>query len=193
MEIDEGFSGEDLLTMSEINPFLLMEKFKILLIESESKTLNIDNRNVSPDGIGTSLSSTNRNTFYTDLHKNTRVYRPDGILNLIFPSPDEEVVDGGIGLNKNGRDLLLYIFYRLQRNVDYIDLTQNKVCKIMDIKRCTLSKGIANLTDNMFIMRMKNERSKYWVNPFYIFCGDRKWMYNSVEDIAIVKIHKKRR
>lgn len=74
-------------------------------------------------------------------------------------------------LSQQGRNLFLYILSTIGENKDSINLNTEKLTKIMGVSRNTLSSGRDDLRDNGIITLYKKD--EYWVNPFFIFRGDR--------------------
>lgn len=74
-------------------------------------------------------------------------------------------------LKSIGRDLLLYIMVSLSKDKDYIHINPKDVCEEMDISRTTLYVGIGQLIE--FGMIEKKDVKHYWINPIYLFNGDR--------------------
>jgi predicted transcriptional regulator len=74
-------------------------------------------------------------------------------------------------MKSNGRDLLLYIIYNIKENEDFINLKLDKICGQIKTSRPSLIKGINELSDVGIITR--KSQSNYWVNPHFIFKGNR--------------------
>lgn len=74
-------------------------------------------------------------------------------------------------LNQPGRNLFLYMLCTIGENRDTINLNTEKLSKIMGISRNTHQSAKDNLRDNGVITLYKKD--EYWVNPFFIFRGDR--------------------
>lgn len=93
--------------------------------------------------------------------------------------------------------LLLYIQINLKKGVDHITLDVKEVMEWIGIdSRNTYYKYLIELHENAIITKRGN--SDYWINPFYLFNGDRIAYYkenapNSVQTLDIGKfnpIHK---
>ncbi len=74
-------------------------------------------------------------------------------------------------LSQAGRNLFLYIMATIGRDKDTVNLNTDKVINEMGISRNTHQAAKDNLRDNGVITLYKG--GEYWVNPFFIFRGDR--------------------
>lgn len=79
-------------------------------------------------------------------------------------------------LSYPGRELYLYVLCNLGENTDQIKLQPDEVMKLTGMSRNTFYKGIASLKDNFILCQDK--RALYWVNPFFLFRGDRIKYYH---------------
>lgn len=79
-------------------------------------------------------------------------------------------------LNQAGRNLYVYIFANIGENRDTIRLNTESVMDVMGISRNTHRSALESLKDNGMITLYKKD--EYWVNPFFIFRGDRIDYYN---------------
>lgn len=79
-------------------------------------------------------------------------------------------------LTQGGRNLFLYIMATIGQDRDTINLHTEKVCNEMKISRNTLAAAKDNLRDSGVIVVYKG--NEWWVNPFFIFRGDRIKYYN---------------
>lgn len=158
-----------------MNPFI--QNYKLKLVEVNEVRKMVDTSNIS-DGIITSFETTTK-TYMAEQQKKISVYDIPYIENILFHE-----------LSSSGRDLLLYIIYNLKEDCDTINLKAEAVCKEMNISRPTLIKAITQLKDVAVIC--KKSQSEYWVNPMYLFRGNRIAYYhkhcpNCVEIVAKVK------
>jgi predicted transcriptional regulator len=64
----------------------------------------------------------------------------------------------------------------MKPDCDFINLKTEFVCKKMKISRPTLTRAISQLIDIGVLC--KKTQSEYWINPFYIFKGNRIKFYN---------------
>lgn len=89
-------------------------------------------------------------------------------------------------LTDKSRSLFLYIMYSLNKNEDYILLSAQKVRQDIGMSNRTLTEALKELKA-CSVITLK-ERSIYWVNPMYIFNGNRINYYKSLnEDNVIIK------
>jgi hypothetical protein len=152
----------------EVNPFVKNPNFQLTCIEIV-KDYHVVDPNKVDGGIATKRHGTRSESFFIDSPRHTSVFRPSRIKGLVFGS-----------LSQNGRDILLFIIYSLGDDVDYINLKHSRLEKELGITRQTIAKGIQQLTESFFIM--KKGQSEYWVNPFFIFCGNRKNFYDKLDE-----------
>lgn len=148
-----------------MNPFLKTEFGKLNVIKVHSTTNVINVRDVPEDGIIVGKYRTEINSYIMEQQERTSVYRVPYIINVLFKH-----------LSSAGRDLLLYIIYKLPKEQDWINLKYDKVLKEMDVSRSTLSRAIQNLVDNAYII--KKAQSDYWINPTLLYKGNRLSYYN---------------
>jgi predicted small secreted protein len=84
-------------------------------------------------------------------------------------------------LNSPARDIFLYIIANIGVNADVIALQPENVAKKIQMSLRTYYKGITCLKDNYIISPYK--KSSYWINPFFLFRGDRiKFYYEQCPD-----------
>ena len=85
------------------------------------------------------------------------------------------------------RDLLLYILLNIKKNTDYIDLVQTKVCNKTNLSRNSFYSAVKELTVLNIIC--KKQIRQYWVNPKYIFNGNRKTFFQEKKPENIKVVH----
>lgn len=139
-----------------MNPFIKSHELKLIEVREERKM--VDSSNIS-EGIIMSYETVTK-TYLAEKQSKVSVYEIPYVENILF----NEIRSGG-------RDLLLYIMYNLKDDYDFINLKFDKVCKEMRISRPTLSSAIQQLKDVAIICR--KSQSEYWINPTYIFKGNR--------------------
>ena len=154
------------------NPFI--KNFPLNVIKRISKSNNIIDFGNEP---GVSVTQKiEYNTTWFEQQSSCKLYRLPYMDNILFKN-----------CSSAGRDLLLYIQIHLKDNFDYIELKFKKVHKAMDIKSMkTFYGAIQSLTDVGIIC--KKGANEYWINPYYIFKGDRITYYrnNAPEGINVV-------
>jgi Firmicute plasmid replication protein (RepL) len=74
-------------------------------------------------------------------------------------------------LNQSGRNLFLYLMANIGENKDIINLNTEKLTKAMGVSRNTHYSALESLRDNGVITLYRKD--EYWVNPFFVFRGDR--------------------
>jgi hypothetical protein len=79
-------------------------------------------------------------------------------------------------MNGPARDIYLYIIMNLGKNRDTISLKQAEVCDLIHISRNSFYNGINDLKDNAVISLKKH--SEYWINPYFLFRGNRLAYYH---------------
>lgn len=87
-------------------------------------------------------------------------------------------------LSDKSRSLFLYIMYTLNKNEDYILLSGQKVKQDIGMCNRTLVEALKELK-SCSIITLK-ERSIYWVNPMYIFNGNRINYYKELSDDNVI-------
>jgi len=87
-------------------------------------------------------------------------------------------------LNSNAKNLFLWIMFEIQPKTDYIHINKADTSKELNISTKTLERAIKELCNkitifgiNTQIMQMSKETDVYFINPAFIFSGDRKKKY----------------
>lgn len=143
------------------NPFL--QNFKLPIIEVIETSYEVNTKYLSDGQVGKYKKVTE--SYYIEQQEKVSVYKIPYIKNVLFKE-----------LKSSGRDLLLYIIYTLKVDVDIIELNANKISKELGISKVTVYNGINQLVDIAVIC--KKFKSDYWINPVYLFKGDRISFYN---------------
>lgn len=144
----------------EMNPFI--QSFKITVIEKD-ETYSVARTGDIIDGVVTKYQKVT-DTIQFEQQSKVSVYYIPYIENVLFKE-----------LKSNARDLLLYVVYNIKQDTDFISLKHDKVCKEMFCSKPTLISAIKQLADVAIIC--KKSQSEYWVNPHYIFKGNRMKFY----------------
>lgn len=145
-----------------MNPFIQNFKLKVVKVNTsyfETKTSDIQ------DGYIGKYRKVEE-SYLAEQQEKISVYDIPYIENVLFTE-----------LKSNGRDLLLYIMYNIKKNEDSILLKPDKVCEKMKISKPTYYTAIQQLCDIGVIC--KRHTVEYWINPLYIFKGNRIDYYNS--------------
>ena len=87
-------------------------------------------------------------------------------------------------LNSNAKNLFLWIVFEIQPKTDYIHINKADTSKELNISIKTLERAIKELCNkitifgvNTQIIQMSKEIDVYFINPAFIFSGDRKKKY----------------
>lgn len=143
-----------------MNPFL--QNFKLNVVKIN--TTYLETRTNMSDGTVGNIRKI-EDSFLAEQQDKVSVYNIPYIENILFKE-----------LRSSGRDLLLYVIYNIHKDEDIINLKPDKVCKEMDISKGTYYSGLTQLIDAGIIC--KKNISIYWINPLYIFKGNRIDYYN---------------
>lgn len=146
-----------------MNPFL--QNFKLALVKVYETYHETKTSNIETDG-HVSKFRTITESYYMEQQEKTNFYKIPYAKNVFFRE-----------LGSAGRDILLYILCTIKLNQDTVELHHIKLTKEIDISKSTLYNGIQQLIDIGVIC--KKFKSDYWVNPLYIFKGDRVAFYTT--------------
>jgi len=155
-----------------MNPFI--QNFKLKLIRLNTKKFTV-NPNVAGDSVVGSYEKIER-SLLVEQQKKTSVYAIPFIENVLFKE-----------MGPPGRDMLLYLIYNLDKDADIIKLKTEKIKLKVNISRATMYKGIEQLISSGVIC--KKAAAEYWVNPFYVFNGNRIKYYETQCPECIEVIH----
>lgn len=158
---------------NDLNPFV--REFKLKVVKRAQKSLRAD--------VADSDGNPNIVRYYESVVK-TFLVESQVKRTLFHIGNVENVLFGEIG--SAGRDLFLYLVYNLAPNTGTINLSSSKVCREMRISAPTYYKAIEQL-EGIAVIR-KKEKSIYWVNPHYVFCGDRINYYINQDEACIDEV-----
>lgn len=144
-----------------MNPFI--QNFKLNVVKVNTTYYEVKTSNISEGIVGKHKKV--EESYLIEQQEKTSIYEMAYIENILFKE-----------LKSAGRDLLLYIMYNLKKDEDTIILKPEMVCKKMTCVRTTYYKAISQLTDVGVIC--KKHTTEYWINPFYLFKGNRIDYYN---------------
>lgn len=134
------------------NPFLQSIRLKVYV--TESKLHVIDTKDVS----NVRAIMNTQQEFEKDPF--TKLYNEKSFMNVFKQTSD------------TASKIFLYIAYNLKKDSDIISLNADTVMEFVGIKSTTTYyKYIQELIDNAVITRKSN--SEYWVNPLFLFNGNR--------------------
>jgi len=161
-----------------MNPFLNQHKLKVVKIRNKSYSTDIST--INPNDIVGDIEEITK-SFLVEEQEKVSMYHIPWDNNVLFKS----------NIKNNGRDLYLYIVYNIKTNQDYILLKPEIVMNKMSISKSTLYSAIQQLVDSSIIV--KKSVSEYWINPYFIFKGNRIQYYKDNKPDAIDVVATKNR
>jgi hypothetical protein len=144
----------------ETNPFVQIGQGFVINAVWKSEELTSSGE-VPGDGSGS--FSTQLRVYRFERDSRVSLYT-DGLLGF-FP-----------GLSTSSKDMLLYIASRIQFNSDVIELEEDKYCVTMNVSRSTFFTARKELTNRIIVPRT-SRKNTYWINPGYMFKGNRMEKY----------------
>lgn len=79
-------------------------------------------------------------------------------------------------LSTSAKDMFLWIAMKLRFDSDIIEITEEAYCKDMQVSRNTFYTAKQSLTNRLIVPRT-SRKNTYWINPSYLFKGDRLTKY----------------
>ena len=79
-------------------------------------------------------------------------------------------------LSSCAKDMFMYIGTHLGWEKDVIEIDEDRYCEEMEVSRRTFYAARQALTNRLIIPRT-SRKNTYWVNPTYLFKGDRVMVY----------------
>jgi len=159
-----------------MNPFISQESFKLKVLEIKKTTHKIDTSNIPEDGVIVGDYETVTRSFLIEQQKKKSMYDVPYLDNILFGE-----------LTSRSRDLFLYVLNHAPQDLDYINLKQSIVCRNIRMSKPTLISAIKELSDVGVICR--KSQSEYWINPYYIFRGNRVKFYQENYPNKIEKLN----
>ena len=86
-------------------------------------------------------------------------------------------------LSTSSKDMIMYIASRVQYDSDIIELEEEKYCTVMNVSRSTFYSAKKEIVNRIIIPRT-SRKNTYWINPSYLFRGNRMEKYPKM-----VKMH----
>ena len=87
-------------------------------------------------------------------------------------------------LPTSAKDMVLWIMLHLGRKTDVIEIREDKYCKEMGVSRATFYSAKTAITNRLIASRAESRTNTYWVNPAYLYKGDRVMAYrNNVREV----------
>lgn len=75
-------------------------------------------------------------------------------------------------LSTSAKDMFMYIATKIGWEKDVIELDEETYCDVMKVSRNTFYNAKTQLTNRLLVPRT-SRKNTYWVNPSYIFKGNR--------------------
>ena len=144
-----------------MNPFLVNYKLPLVKVIKQISFTNEENIGY----VGEYIKKTETKSYFIEAQKHTSVYESPDINNKLFTK-----------MKPNGRDLYLYIQNNIAYNSDTIHLSLEKVNQILSMSRPTLVSAIQQLLTENIICKAEKQ-GMYWINPYYLFKGNRVAYY----------------
>ena len=151
------------------NPFIVNYRLQVIRINNSTSISNNDDDD--------STTVLNNKRYLIEQQEKTSCYHIPNCLDILFKQ----------NITSKGRDLLLYIERKLGRDNDVIELKLEKTMEDMGISKPTLIKAINELK-SASIIAFKG-KSVYWINPIYIFNGNRINYFKALGENYIQIVH----
>jgi hypothetical protein len=124
--------------------------------------LEINSLLITKNGYDKEEESADRLSYKVEYDDYTKVFRGNGSVMNMYE------------LNNRGRELLLYIIMHIGENDDWISINVENYMVKHKIKSInTYKDAVKNLVAKGYILRTHDYRNVFWVNPHYIFNGNR--------------------
>ena len=142
-----------------MNPFLSSNRLRLIKVNEVSHTTLPYVQEESY--IKSSVQTT---TYFVEEHRKVQVYHLPYINNILYKE-----------MSASGLQMYIYVIHNLLPESDFINLKLDGVTKKTGLSRATIIRGITSLEDvGMLAVR---KQSEYWVNPLFVFNGDRIRFY----------------
>mgnify|MGYP003620960643 CR=1 FL=1 len=157
------------------NPFLQNNKLAVIEIQEtyyESRTSNIDS-----DGFTPKFKKVTE-THFIEQQPKVYLYKIPFALSVYYKH-----------IKSHGRDIFFYIALSIKENTDFIEINPMKLSSELCISKSAIYNGIQQLIDVSILC--KKAKSEYWVNPTFLFRGNRLSFYQNncadcTEVVAVV-------
>lgn len=155
----------------QINPFTATSTLLARRVSNEQYYPNAPHASYNHSG------KSIKNLYLVDFHKKTNLYVPSTQImdELLFES-----------LSTGALKIFMYVMVHIRNNQDYIQLPYNKLVTICKMSRATVTRCLKELRD-LSILAVKGQ-SVYWVNPTYIFGGNRIKYFSDINPDIIEEI-----
>lgn len=156
----------------EINPFVINNPISVIQVNAKGTITKNAKDGVMYDG------AIIKSTYYIDKQEKVQLYRHS-------VSFMDELLFGT--LNSKGRDLYLYVQNHLPKNQDYLELKISKITSSIGISRNSVVTAIKELKLAGIIA--SKAQSMYWINPEFIFNGNRVNFYREVGEQCLKTVN----
>lgn len=153
-----------------INPFI--ENLTIELVKFNQKVNYIHNREID-------------NLSGIEIINNFTVEKQDCV-KLYYTPYDDKFFSS---FSSKTKEVIFYIMLNLEKEKDFILLDMEKVTKKTGISKNSFYKSIKDLIIAGLIC--KKSKSEYWINPKYIFRGNRKNFIASIDSSKLKIVYEK--
>lgn len=152
----------------ELNPFIVNNPIEVIALPKKHAIKESDD-------LSSPLDKLMDTHYLHDSQDKTSVFRQN-------KSVMYEIMFGR--LTDKSRSLFLYIMYSLNKNEDYVTLSAKKIKEHIGMSKRTLIEALKELKRCSIIVN--KSRSVYWVNPMYLFNGNRIEYYRSLNPSNVV-------
>lgn len=154
----------------ELNPFIVNNPIEVVALPKKHAIKESDD-------LSSPLEKLLDTHYLHDSQDKTNVYRQNK--SVMYEIMFNRLTD-------KSRSLFLYIIYSLNKNEDYVTLSAKKVTENIGMSKRTLIEALKELKRCSIIA--SKSRSVYWVNPMYLFNGNRIEYYRAINpDNVVVK------
>lgn len=154
-----------------MNPFLQSLKVDVVRVTKEKKLIDAEK---SGDIVLDYYDYSEGQLF--EKQRYTKWYRSEGIDEVVFYQ-----------LKGSSKDVLWYIMNHLRPDSDRIELQTEKLSGAIGVSKPTIIHALQLLCEAGLICKSER-RSVYWINPYYIFSGNRIKYLNKVNPACLTTI-----
>lgn len=157
------------------NPFLTSFKLNVIEIQEEKKLL--DSKDVNWEEGYVLDYITQKNVFHVEQQKHVKIYDIPYDHSFFFKE-----------FQPTTRDLYNYIILKLKENQDWIELNYKKVTKETSMSIKSFYSATKQLAE--FSVITKKQKDQYWINPYYMFRGNRLNFFKEFSPKNITTVNK---
>lgn len=144
------------LTMNK-NPFLEDNPIDVIILTQNESLTNTEEN----------TSHTFTKSYNVDRQYSTKIYRSRANEKLIYSLSNSEM------------KLTFYIIIHLSKKADSIELLPKKIEKLTGMRQSTFEKARSELVKKGIIKKQQGRARMYWINPHFLFAGNRGKFYKS--------------